>query len=177
MKDTLRKHLDADTQDWLSALPHVRAAYMSKMHRMLGVSPNEMLLGFQPKLPLPIPGLRMGGVASVEYVQELRDILEDVDKRNFEILKLQMGATAKACFKRRQTGREAIHAGDWVLELKTTKSSFEVQCQWSILGRAAPQQRVCGALHGVHGLQGGEDIHPSHSQACQVLCDGRDLNK
>jgi hypothetical protein len=120
MKDTLRKHLDADTPDWLSALPHVRAAYMSKMHRMLGVSPNEMLLGFQPTLPLPIPGLRMGGVASVEYVQDLRDILGDLDVKTFDIFKHQMGDTAKACAKRRRNGKDAIHVGDWVLELKAT---------------------------------------------------------
>jgi hypothetical protein len=72
MKETLRKHLDADVGNWLAALPHVRAAYMSKIHSALGVSPNEMLYGFQPKLPLPISGLSTVAVASVEYVRDLR---------------------------------------------------------------------------------------------------------
>ena len=56
----------------------------------------------------------------MEYVQDLRDILGDLDVKAFDILKHQMGDTAKACAKRRRNGKDAIHVGDWVLELKAT---------------------------------------------------------
>ena len=120
MKETLRKHLDADVGNWLAALPHVRAAYMSKIHSALGVSPNEMLYGFQPKLPLPIPGLSTVAVASVEYVRDLRYLLEDLDQHTAARLLGQMTRSAKDSFKHRRNGRDALKPGDLVLELKTT---------------------------------------------------------
>ena len=82
----------------VGCLTHVRAAYMSKIHSALGVSPNEMLYGFQPKLPLPIPGLSTVAVASVEYVRDLRYLLEDLDQHTATRLLGQMTRSAKDSF-------------------------------------------------------------------------------
>ena len=50
-KDTLKKHVNNHVLSWLKALPSVRLAYMNRMHGAIGISPNEMLMGFRPHLP------------------------------------------------------------------------------------------------------------------------------
>ena len=38
----------------IQSLPHDRSAYMNKVHSSLGITPNEMLMGFAPALPMPL---------------------------------------------------------------------------------------------------------------------------
>jgi hypothetical protein len=92
---------------------------MAKIHSSLGVSPSEMLLGFRPDIALPIPLPSVSGtVGSVDYVQGLRGLLEDLDSRVVLTLRQQMDKTAAAMAKQRSANREPLQKGDWVLELK-----------------------------------------------------------
>ena len=59
-------------------------------------------------------------IASVEYVRDLRYLLEDLDRDTAKRLLGQMTKTAKESFKNRQNGKDALKPGDLVLELKTT---------------------------------------------------------
>lgn len=56
LKNMLTAHLNDNPTNWFLTLSHMRMAYMTRVHSTLGVSPNEMLFGFRPELPLAVRG-------------------------------------------------------------------------------------------------------------------------
>ena len=52
-KAILSAHVNNHPNSWVQALPSVRMAYMNRIHSVLKVSPNEMLMGYPVQLPLP----------------------------------------------------------------------------------------------------------------------------
>ncbi len=56
-KSTLAAHVNDHPKAWIESLPHVRSAYMSRIHSSLGVSPNEMLIDLSSRMPIPLPGI------------------------------------------------------------------------------------------------------------------------
>lgn len=62
-KSMLTRHVSDYLHTWLQALPYVRMCYMQRVHSAIGVSPNEMLMGHKPQLPLPV-----GDILRISFV-------------------------------------------------------------------------------------------------------------
>ena len=86
--EILTKHMNNHTSTWLKSLPFVCMSYMNRIHNAIKVSPNEMLLGFKPQLPLPVADVLTSASAdlrepspsdAVAHIRELSDIFADLD--------------------------------------------------------------------------------------------------
>ena len=93
---------------------------MSKLHRTLGVSPFEMLMGFKAKLPLPVDILYMG-ISPSHHVSHTLDTLLELD--DVVVRKLQQAFARNAHYlqQRRQHAQSLaprLVPGDLVLELE-----------------------------------------------------------
>ena len=53
-KSILSRHVNDHYSSWIQALPHIRSAYMNRIHSTLKVTPNEMLFGHPVKLPMAV---------------------------------------------------------------------------------------------------------------------------
>jgi len=54
MKTNLKTHLHDNPTTWTLALAHMRQAYMNREHAATKYSPNQMLYGFSPRLPVAV---------------------------------------------------------------------------------------------------------------------------
>lgn len=112
---------------WVEVVPQVRMAYVSRLHRAIGVSPFEMLHGCAPKLATPA-GFAIMGSLEVSEAVEANDHLSYLQQR-FEQLDAQALALIKAQFKRNKLdwqrrrsdftrkSKHALCVGDLVLEI------------------------------------------------------------
>ena len=57
LKSMVSKYINDTPAHWIQSLPTVRMAYMHRLHSTLGVSPNEMLMGFNPSPPTALTSL------------------------------------------------------------------------------------------------------------------------
>lgn len=128
LKTILNSHLNDNPTHWKASLPTCRKAYMNRTHTCLGVSPNEMLYGFAPHLPLAVrdPLLsslvaQLGaGMTPHEHVETTRQRLQLLDNQTYLRLRQQFCNSAlqqarKLLPKRHQ--RSPLQAGDWVFEI------------------------------------------------------------
>ena len=57
LKGMISAYINDTPAHWIQSLPTVRMAYMTRLHSTLGVSPNEMLMGFSPSPPTALTSL------------------------------------------------------------------------------------------------------------------------
>ena len=132
VKDILTKHINNHSATWLKALPTVRMAYMNRIHSAIKMSPNEMLMGFKPELPLPVADvLRVAALDmqdpspsdAAEYVKELNNLFAELDVHALIEIENQFHRNAYDWIQRQavRLGRvsDELQAGDLVLELDT----------------------------------------------------------
>jgi hypothetical protein len=50
----LYAHVNAHPQHWVQSLPVIRMQYWSRVHAALGMSPQQMVFGRQPRPALPL---------------------------------------------------------------------------------------------------------------------------
>jgi hypothetical protein len=142
VKEMLNKCVNDHAATWTVLLPSIRMAYMSKVHSALGVSPNEMLMGHRPPLPLPVslPANVLGNtslptiVTSMQYVEELHDYLADRHADAFISLKEQFCASRRRQHVARQAARGQractdLREGDLVLELIDEPGALRAQAR------------------------------------------------
>ena len=144
-KAILASHINDHPASWISSLPHVRSAYMGRMHSTLGVTPNEMLMGFTPRLPLPIASVcavNLSHQASDlhepdcldphEYVRAVQNHLTHLDEQALQGIHHQFKSNHAALQRRRaayQRGQPKLTVGDLVLELDETAGSLNAQAR------------------------------------------------
>ncbi len=127
-KSILKKHVNNHVSSWLKALPSVRLAYMNRIHSAIGVSPNEMLMGFRPNLPLPVgDSINVASISepspaeASEYITELRNLFAELDQSALDKIEAQFHHNALEWSQRqaKRLGRApvALQVGDLVLEL------------------------------------------------------------
>ena len=61
-KKILASHVNDHSQACIHSLPQVRSVYMNRVHSSIGVTPNEMLVGFAPALPMPLGEICASGL-------------------------------------------------------------------------------------------------------------------
>jgi hypothetical protein len=121
-KRILYKLINNHPVNWQPLLPHVRMSYMNRLHATLGVSPNEMLFGYRPVLPLPAPVLAaaapQAGTIST-HVARVQERLFDLDQVAWSAIRAQF-ARNRALMQKARTAhppRAVLQPGDLVLEL------------------------------------------------------------
>ncbi len=121
VKRMLAKLVNNHVQHWERMLPAARQAYVNKVHSATGFSPNHLLFGFQPKIPVAALSAQAQPVAGqpfCQYVQELEEMLGDLDEQALASMQRQFrdecsNRTAKLA---RQSPRP-LQIGDLVLEI------------------------------------------------------------
>jgi hypothetical protein len=91
LKTILNSHLNDNPTHWKASLPTCRKVYMNRTHTCLGVSPNEMLYGFAPHLPLAVRDpllsslvVQLGaGITPQEHVETTRQRLQLLDNQTY----------------------------------------------------------------------------------------------
>ena len=132
VKDILTKHINNHSATWLKALPTVRMAYMNRIHSAIKMSPNEMLMGFKPELPLPVADVLRVAALDVQdpspsdaakYVRELNNLFAELDVHALTEIENQFHRNAYDWIQRQavRLGRvsDELQAGDLVPELDT----------------------------------------------------------
>ena len=138
VKDILTKHINNHSATWLKALPTVRMAYMNRIHSAIKMSPNEMLMGFRPELPLPVADvLRITAFnvqdpspsVAAEYVRELSNLFAELDVHALTEIENQFHRNAYDLIQCQtmRLGRvpDELQAGDLVLELDTRSGPLQ----------------------------------------------------
>jgi hypothetical protein len=143
-KSMLYAHVNAHPQHWVQSLPVIRMQYWSRVHAALGMSPQEMVFGRQPRPALPLSNdmlltaaqadsqpARLSPVVSVvpdecpcpfEHVVSLQQQLLEQESVVFDRIRMQFFKNAKQWPLRHDTRKGRLCAtplqvGDWVLEV------------------------------------------------------------
>ena len=118
---------------------------MNRVHSSLGVTPNEMLMGFAPALPMPFGDVCVSGIQTLasdleipqcsdphDFVHHLQEKLLALDDVALSLIKRQFHTNKCALEKRRQqlrSGQPKLSVGDLVLELDETAGSLSAQAR------------------------------------------------
>lgn len=140
VKEMLNKTVNDHAATWTTLLPSIRMAYMNKVHSALGVSPNEMLMGHRPPLPLPasLPATAVDttshSTSSMQYVDGLEDYFAFRHADARERLHNQFHTSRRRQQDARQEARHQrthtdLHAGDLVLELIDEPGALRAQAR------------------------------------------------
>ena len=122
LKHMLTAHFNDNPTNWLLTLPHMRLAYMSRTHSTLGVSPNEILFGFRPDLPLAVRGPVLMALATTrpdlfpsDHMQLTRDRRDELYSRvQVQLRQQYLKKAAQQARRYPPTSRELITTGDLV---------------------------------------------------------------
>jgi hypothetical protein len=123
MKSLLSRHINDHPNAWLAALPHIRMAYMSRVHAATGATPFEMLTGYRVRMPNPVQQVFASAVASpAQHIQRVQDSLSALDKHALAGIGRQFQDNLRRFERRRKRGiahRSGgdLSVGDYVLEL------------------------------------------------------------
>jgi hypothetical protein len=144
-KSILASHINDQPSSWVFSLPHVRSAYMNRVHSTLGVTPNEMLMGFAPRLPLPIASICVVELSPAstslhepecldasEFVLAVQKHLVHLDEQALLGIHRQFHDNHAALKRRRAASRHRqprLTVGDLVLELDETAGSLNAQAR------------------------------------------------
>ena len=123
MKSLLSRHINDHPNAWLAALPHIRMAYMSRVHAATGATPFEMLTGYKVRMPNPVQQVFASAVASpAQHIQRVQDSLSALGKhalagisRQFQDILWRFERRRKRGVAHRSGGDLSV--GDYVLEL------------------------------------------------------------
>lgn len=71
-KSMLTKHVNAHPEHWLQSVPVIRMQYWSRLHSALGMSPQEMVFGRQPRVAMPLINdvMEMAVAAGVVFIPD-----------------------------------------------------------------------------------------------------------
>jgi RNase H-like domain found in reverse transcriptase/Reverse transcriptase (RNA-dependent DNA polymerase)/Integrase zinc binding domain/PHD-finger/Integrase core domain len=141
LKRMLTAHFNDNPTNWLLTLPHMRLAYMSRTHSTLGVSPNEMLFGFRPDLPLAVRGPVLLALANTrpnlfpsDHMQLTRDRREELYSRVQVQLRQQYLKTAAQHARRYPSlPHSRIVEGDLVWDLGPSKGALHTSVRGPFL--------------------------------------------
>lgn len=125
IKAMLATHVNGQPEHWVQSLPHVRGAYMARLHAAIGVSPNEMLMGCKARLPLPVasaalPDLseRLAAQLHLTRLVERLHVLEDAARSAFrDQFTTNLTNWQRRAARAQRDGTRPLAVGDWVLEL------------------------------------------------------------
>ena len=144
-KDILKKRVNNHVSPWLKALSSVRLAYMNRMHGAIGISQNEMLMGFRPNLPLPVGdviNVALTPADASQYIKELRNLVAELDHSALDQIEAQFHQNALEWLQRqaKRLGRAlgALHVGKLVLELDAITGPLQRQSQRSLYSESNP---------------------------------------
>lgn len=125
VKAKLKKHCHDFPLHWPQYIPQIRQAYMNSKHSATGFSPNEMLYGFAPCLPLAVRDALLAAMnlEAAKHAGDLRDRKEFIEqkaflalrKRQYQGMQLRNG---------RNTVEPDLQIGDHVMEIKLPKSAL-----------------------------------------------------
>jgi len=93
-KEIIAKFVNDHPVHWVRAIPQARMAYMSRVHRAIGVSPFEMLHGCSPMLAVPaafaIGSLAVSDEYDIEeYVASLKEHFQALDNQALTLIEQQ----------------------------------------------------------------------------------------
>jgi hypothetical protein len=118
VKTMLKAHHKDHPRDWAAQLPHMRQAYMNRKHSATNHSPNQMLYGFAPRLPVAVhDGLVAAlGLTPDEHVRDLRDRKFFMNHRAHMALLCQQHRNMHARLERKCSPPD-LQVGDLVWEI------------------------------------------------------------
>lgn len=121
IKSMLAAHVNNQPEHWIQSLPHVRGAYMARLHEAFGVSPNQMLMGCNPRPPLPVCEVALAErLAAQAHITRLAQTLTVFEDEALASIRQQFAANLSALQQRAVRDARAvrpIRPGDWVLEI------------------------------------------------------------
>jgi hypothetical protein len=119
-KQMIKTHANDNPTNWITSLPHIRQGYMNRKHSVTGFSPNEMLFGFAPRLPVAVQD-----AVSVNMTYGPHQHVADVrDRKEYQYHKAMQAITLRHIQERQRRKRaahrkrpqEQLQVGDLVLE-------------------------------------------------------------
>ena len=125
-KEIIAKFVNDHPVHWVRAIPQARMAYMSRVHRAIGVSPFEMLHGCSPMLAVPaaftIGSLAVSDEHDIEeYVASLKAHFQALDNQALTLIEQQFKRNQQDWQKRRsdfsRKSKHTLLVGDLVLEI------------------------------------------------------------
>ena len=150
VKDILSKHINNHSAIWLQALPTVRMAYMNRIHSAIKCSPNEMIMGFRPQLPLPVADALSRAAAfdvqnpspneAASHVRELGNLFAELDIHALHEIENQFHRNAFDWVQRQAKRLGSVSAelqvGDLVLELEASSTPLRGKARGPFLVKA-----------------------------------------
>ena len=126
VKHMISAHVNDHREHWVQSLSSVRMAYSHRIHGATGLSPNQMLFGFTPRLPLPAPDLVPANSVELRHLSNLQAVFMEHAGQALAGIRAEFERNRTLWQQRRDAARRSrvchtVAPGDLVLELRDTK--------------------------------------------------------
>jgi hypothetical protein len=135
IKRMLMTHFNEHPTNWTKTLPQMQFAYMRSPHDSLDfLCPFQMLMGFSPKLPLPVSEVIVGMVdAPAQYVLGLQDRLRCQQDQIKLVLDRKANRNILARLRGRKRHNKDLNVGDLVLEVAPGRGPLQTNTRGPFL--------------------------------------------